>query len=133
MGKPPESIVYEIDEARGLVRLAFVGRVVLDDVVAHMNGLLADERFRRGMDALIDLRGATLDAKSDDVWELGRFVESIQERRGPCLWAVIATDDTHFGMARMFQMIAGKLLIRTEVFRHETDAMEWLTREDAPA
>ena len=133
MGKPPESIVYEIDEQRNLVRLSFVGRIVMEDVVSHMHRLLSDGRFRKGLNTLFDLTGAELDVQSSEVWELSRFVESIQDVRGACRWAVIASDDTHFGMARMFQMIAGEMMIKTEVFRNESDAMEWLEMDDAPA
>ena len=133
MGKPPDSIVYEIDEQRNLVRLSFVGRIVMEDFVAYMHRLLSDERFRKGLNTLFDMTGVELDIQSNEVWELSRFVESIQDRRGPCRWAVVASDDTHFGLARMFQMIGSGTLIRTEVFRNESDAMEWLERDDAPA
>ena len=118
-------ITYEIDRARNLIRTTCSGVVRLPDVMAHFDALQRDPHRPDRLDVLLDLRdvdtppaAAQLQAVADRV----SLVEGLVF--GAC--AILATRETVFGMARMFEVLARPYFAAIKTFRDVKAAEEWL-------
>jgi hypothetical protein len=100
------------------------GIVTFHDVNRHLD----DEERQRGLDLpeLIDARGATTDLTSAQIRRLvqraAQLVRTIP--LGPT--AIVTTDDTLYGMARMYSILGERVGVAVEVFRDVAAAERWL-------
>jgi len=117
-------ITYVIDRYQQRMITHATGLVTFHDVNHHLDR----EQRDRGLDLaeLVDARGATTDLMSDQVRRLvQRLAQLIRATPlGPT--AIVADEDTLFGMARMFSIFAEHDGISVEVFRDIDSARRWL-------
>lgn len=119
-------VSFDVDATRGIVHVRFSGILVRDDLQALARGLVATPDFRSDFDELVDtrdvesLRITRRDLEENVRWDLfGRG-----SRR-----AVVATDDSSLGMARMFELLRSGKPDDIRVFRSMEDARSWLGLE----
>ena len=119
-------ITYVIDRLNQRMVTRADGVLTFHDVNRHLD----EEESERGLDLpeLFDARGAETDLTSEQVRHLvqraARMVRTIP--LGPT--AIVATDDTLYGMARMYSMLAEAVGVSVEVFRDLDSAERWLNR-----
>ncbi|HJQ09475.1 MAG TPA: hypothetical protein VJ840_00455 [Gemmatimonadaceae bacterium] len=114
---------YEIDAVKGVVTTRFWGVVTDDEVSEHDKRLRSDPNFNPGYRQLVDMSGITKPAvTSRMIFEaaLDQFFAPGSRR------AIIATDDTVFGLARMFALHSERAGQTIEVYRERARAEEWL-------
>ena len=117
-------IMSVVDRLRQRMFTHVSGLVTLRDVNRHLD---QEERDRElDLPELVDARGAKTDLTSEQVrrvvQRLVRLMRTIP--LGPT--AIVADDDTLFGMARMYSILAEHYGINVEVFRDIDSARRWL-------
>jgi hypothetical protein len=121
-------ITYVIDRLRQRMLTQASGLVTFADVIGHLD----QEERDRGLDLpeLVDARGAQTDLTAEQVRRLvQRAVQLLRTiPLGPT--AIVASDDTLFGMARMYSILVEQDGISVDVFRDIESAQNWL---DSPA
>src|SRR2546426_11211613 len=117
-------ITYVIDRLHQRMVTQADGVLTFHDVNRHLD----EEERERGLDLpeLFDARGATTDLTSEQVRRLvQRAAEMIRTiPLGPT--AIVVTDDTLYGMARMYSILAEPVGVSVEVFRDVGSAERWL-------
>jgi hypothetical protein len=120
------AIRYELDEELQLITIVASGILAGDEVVEMRAVLNADPRLGFGFRELVDVRGVTeLRVNSADIENLLSMDEVYGERVTSRIVAIVATSDSTFGMARMYEMRSDRDG-RVSVFRDEAEARAWL-------
>lgn len=127
-------IHLRIDDVRRRLYTRAEGLVTYAEMRAHVYTELSPEAATYG--ELVDCSGATTDVTGDEIRQLARErqkVDELQRRPGPV--AIVATDNVFFGMLRMFDMLTQRVR-PIRVFREMRDAVQWLDEigdsRDAP-
>ena len=122
---------YKIDRENRLVMTTASGTVTLADALAHQEKLRRDPDFDPSFSQLLDVSFVTrMEITSEHVRLLAQSSSfSPNSRR-----AVLVSNDTAYGLARMFEMLresAGDTGI--EVFRSLDEALDWVLARRASA
>lgn len=125
-------IRYEIDRHRKLIRTACIGPVNPDEISEHFRDLAADPDRPERLNVLLDLTEMVSLPETYQVRaansELSRHRHTLQFHA--C--AIVAGDDTVFGMMRMFLTMAEDSFSVTQVFRTKAAAELWLASNEIP-
>ena len=115
---------FVIDTENGSLRESYVGVVDLGVLTEANTRIIADPRFRKGLDFLTDLREAEM---AVGYKEMFRHVSELPDL-GTRKQAFIASHDLTFGVLRMFQTLAEEEGFYEElrVFMKFEQACEWL-------
>lgn len=114
---------YRIDKENGVVYSSASGIATDEEFLSHQRLLSRDPDFRPDYRQLLDGRGIT---------ELRVTPEGIRALIAGNPWgkgarrALVAADDTAFGMARMYELGRPDPVDEFRVFRSIADAREWL-------
>ena len=121
-------IETSIDPDRGLITHVASGDVTPEEIARAADRTLADPDFEPGMDALVDLRDASLAAlTSDDLRDMVRHARSRIPRRGSGFRAAwVAPRDLEFGLVRMLEVFMEDLPSEHRLFRDINEARRWL-------
>jgi len=118
-------ITYEIDAARSLIRTTCFGHVRLQDVMAHFDELQRDPNRPDRLDVLLDLRDMAAPPEAPQLQAVADRVSLVEGLVfGAC--AIVASKESMFGMARMFEVLARPYFAELRTFRDVAAAEEWL-------
>jgi len=123
-----KSTNYRIDKKIKTVFVKFTGETSIEDLIEQEKMIIKDSDFEKGFNTYADFSEATPShtVNFDKVKMSKDFVESIQDVRGRCKWAIYAPYVYAYAFAKMFAILARNLTIETKVFREEEKAKEWL-------
>lgn len=121
---PP--ISYRYDSQQNLIRTHCEGFVSLTDVVGHFRELLNDATVGIHANLLLDLRNQTSVPMIDQLAIVTEAMERIALELRFSRCAVLADRERVYGLARMFQAMAGKMFQAIEVFADAAIAESWL-------
>jgi hypothetical protein len=122
----------QIEPEHKLVTFACSGTVVFDDVRTAFQGMFDDPRFTPGINALWDLRQASIGVRMQEIPYLLDMISSRQRDRGKDYRvAILVSGSPDFGMSTLFEMSAHAMPFAVRVFRSRTEATRWLAGEDA--
>ena len=118
---------YTIDREHGCIFEKWSGVVTAHDIIAFNRKLAQDPDYRLGLNRLVDMRGARLEALSNEIDEMA--TEAIEKRdasEGHRKGAILVGDDLEYGLVRMLGAMSD--LTRSEVrpFRRIDEALAWL-------
>ena len=123
----PLSIISHLDSSRTLTIFEAEGPLFFDEMV------LAIQHFFEGKDnpptnnILWDLRNATVDQfLYRNVEELAILASQIDKRKGLIKTAIVASNDSVFDFAKLYNSYISKPGLKFEVFRSMDDADEWI-------
>ncbi len=106
-----------------LVVSRLAGTLTPEDVERARDGLRGDPRFDPSYSHLVDMRRVTrLPVAAAGVRRLAGATTFAAGSRQ----ALVASSDLVFGLARMYEGLAGALAQHVAVFRSLADALEWL-------
>ena len=118
-------ITYEIDRSRNLIRTTCFGTVRLPDVMAHFDALQRDPDRPDRLDVLLDLRDIDSPPAAPQLQAVADRVSLVDGLVfGAC--AILATRESVFGMARMFEVLARPYFAAIKTFRDVAEAERWL-------
>lgn len=120
------AVVYRIDPAAQRVIFNVTGSMDNDAVNACYAQLFADKAFVQGLDLLIDLRAAEGHPTAIQQRERARRSGAMKHLMSGRVALLCATNDVHFGMARMYTVFAQEFGIIAEVFTSLEEADRWL-------
>lgn len=108
--------------------LVATGTLAKDDAVNILHGVVRHPDFRNGFDSFSDMSQAKYDLSYEDMIEIVKLAESLQEARGKSKWAFFAPQDLNYGTVRMLCGItqARELIIEAKAFRRRAEALTWL-------
>jgi hypothetical protein len=117
----------EFDSARGFVRVRFSGALKGPGVREAVRALVRDPRYTTGMNGLIDLRDVeSLELFGDDVRAGADLVIRLGDAFAGSRWAVLATSDPVFGVARQFEQLVTDPRFTVRTFRDVAAAERYL-------
>jgi hypothetical protein len=117
-------ITYVVDPILQRMTPHADGLITYQDITRHLDD---EERERAlGLPELFDACGATTDITADQVRRLVQRAARTarQAPLGPT--AIVATNDTVFGMARMYSILMEPVAAPVGVFRDRDAAIRWL-------
>jgi len=125
MEKP---INYRIDRKMKTVFVKATGEISIEDLIDQEKMIIKDSNFEIGFNNYVDFSEAkpSHTVNFDKVKMSKDFVESIQDIRGRCKWAIYAPYTYAYAFSKMFAILARNLTIETKVFREEEKAKKWL-------
>jgi hypothetical protein len=119
------AITYLIDKEHGRIITTCTGHTTLREVMSHFDELQRDPERPARLDVLLDLSGQLslpdtpqIRAAADRVGHVTDLVF------GAC--AVVATRESLYGMARMFEVLARGHFAAIQTFRDRREAERWL-------
>jgi hypothetical protein len=119
----------KLDQERGVIVLRYSGIVSVEEIQNVLDELVALPGFRNGLRLVADFRKSTTPLTGADVRELARYAERSDAAWGTTKWALIASNDTTFGLARMYMALTDGYRVTTHVFRDPGKAERWLGLE----
>ena len=123
-------VAFRIEPESRVVKFECNGRLVLDDVRSAFNGMFTDPKFEPSINALWDLRKASIGLRMQEIPELLTMVTSRQRDRGKDYRvAIVVAESPDFGLSTMFEMNAHSMPFAVRVFRSYTQASKWLRGE----
>ena len=125
-------VVYELDRPSGRVHTRCVGNVTFEEVLSHFQELASEASLPERLDVLLDLSESDSIPKSDQVRTISHELKRLQPDTAWGACAVVATNDTLFGMARMFEVFAEQYFSKSRAFRDVAEAERWLTSLGRP-
>lgn len=119
-------VVYEIDQARAIIRTRCVGDVSFEEVIGHFHMLESDPACPPRLDVLLDLSDMTSLPEPGQLREVSSQMGNMSERVrfGACV--IVAPRTVLFGLLRMFEVFAEERFRTTHVFREIGEAEAWL-------
>jgi hypothetical protein len=124
-------VAFQIEPENKLVTFQCSGAVVFDDVRGAFQGMFDDPRFTPGINALWDLRNASIGIRMQEIPGLLDMISSRQRERGKDYRvAILVSASPDFGLSTMFEMSAHAMPFAVRVFRSRTEATRWLAGQE---
>ena len=124
-------VAIQIEPEHKLVTFECSGTVVFDDVRGAYQGMFDDPRFAPGINALWDLRQASIGLRMQEIPGLLDMISSRQGDRGKDYRvALLVSGSPDFGLSTLFEMSAHSMPFAVRVFRSRTQATHWLAGEE---
>lgn len=125
-------VAIRIEPEHKLVTFECSGLVVFDDVRTAFHGMFEDPQFAPGINALWDLRHASIGLRMQEIPGLLDMISSRQRDRGKDYRvALLVSGSPDFGLSTLFEMSAHAMPFAVRVFRSHTEAARWLSGKDA--
>ena len=118
---------YTIDHEHGCIFEKWSGVVAAHDIIAFNRELAQDPDHRLGLNRLIDMRGARLEALSNEIDEIA--TEAIKTRdagEGHRKAAIPVARDLEYGLVRMLNAMSDLTQSEVRPFRRLDEAVAWL-------
>ncbi len=125
-------VLYEIDQARGLIHTRCVGPVTVGEMVSHILSLEHDPACPHRLDVLVDTSEATTVPDTRQLHEIDFALGQVRDRVRFDACAVVAPSDALYGVARMLEVLAGGHFRAMRAFREYDEAETWLLAQLTP-
>lgn len=103
------------------------GTLVLAEVEQAFESMFSHPSFRPGINALWDIRHATIGLYAQQIPDLLRMIRARQSERGSGYRvAILVSGSPDFGLSTLFEMSAHSMPFEVRVFRSHTQATQWL-------
>jgi hypothetical protein len=121
-------ITYRIDKKAGTIYVEAIGEITVEDLIENEKKIVRDTDLSKGFNTYADFSNASpaLTVNIDKIKMSKEFVESIQNLRGKCKWAIFAPEKYSYIYSLMYETLSRDLIIETKVFRDDEKAKEWL-------
>lgn len=123
-------VTVHVDSKANLITFRCEGKLTLDDIQRALDEMFADPGFRSGLNALWDLRDASIGVYAQEIPDLLRMIRDRQDERGrDYRVAILVAGSPDFGLSTLFEMSAHAMPFTVRVFRGSTEAGRWLKGE----
>ncbi len=120
-------LTLHIEPAKDLVYIEATGTVTLDEVLQLVENLSVAGTDIRGRNGIIDASRATGTTLTfDSVRRVSDQVTRVEEIFRGTRWAIVATSDVMFGIARIYETLRMGKSFEVRAFRSRRDAELWI-------
>lgn len=120
-------VTTHISPDTSLVTFECSGTLLLDQVEQAYEAMFTQPSFRSGMNALWDIRNASIGLYAQQIPDLLRMIRGRQPDRGTGYRvALLVAGSPDFGLSTLFEMSAHSMPFEVRVFRSHTQATQWL-------
>jgi len=123
---------YYIDETKSLLVLKRVGPISVDDDIALHKVILADPKFRKGMNSLIDMTDATYDWGLQEMDQFRTYINAVAKQIGARKWALVSNGGVTQANAKLFTVLHDLQPhgLAIKLFSNKFEAIKWLGSEE---
>jgi hypothetical protein len=119
-------VTYQIDAARRLIHTTCSRPLTFTEVIDHFRTLNQDPACIGHLDVLLDVSDADTMPATNQLGAISGELYGVRAKVEFGLCAIIATQDTTFGVMRMFEVAAARYFRAIRVFRRADEAQAWL-------
>ena len=120
----PHTIVLNAD--LGVIVFRARGCVEVAELVRAMDAMVLIPGFKAGLSLVADFRGCETHLSADDLRGLATYAQQADSKWGQTKWALLASNNLTFGLARMFMALTSTHQVTTHVFHGAAEADDWL-------
>jgi len=117
---------YHIDQEKNLIKIKAQGKISVMEINNHMDMVVCDEKYKNGMNSIVDLNDTFLKITFDDLPNLKSVLSRHEKIRSACKWAVYVRSNTLQSLINMAIPLLMMKRIKLRVFDNEKDAMAWI-------
>lgn len=103
------------------------GNYTFEETYNNYRSALADPRFLKGMNVMMDVRKSKETRTSEELRKILDLFSDNQSFGGKC--AMLVTKEVHYGIARILSAFAEYRALHFLVFTEEGKALQWLLNE----
>jgi len=115
-----------LNDNLGVIVLRYWGSVNFTEVRLVFDELLQIPGFREGLKLVADFRQSETPLTGAQVKSLADYGSLTDAKWGTTKWAVVASNDVTYGLARMYEILTTGYRVVTHVFRNAAEADDWL-------
>jgi hypothetical protein len=120
-------VATTINRDERLVLFRCSGQIVFSEIRRAFDQMMQDPGFQPGINALWDLRSASIGVRVQEIPDILAMIQSRQQERGTGYRvAILVGGSPDFGLSSMFEMKAATMPFDVRVFRSYTQATQWL-------
>ena len=124
-------VATRIEPDNKLITFECSGLIVFDEIRAAFQSIFDNPRFTPGINALWDLRQASIGVRMQEIPGLLEMINSRQGDRGQDYRvAILVSASPDFGLSTLFEMSTHAMPFAVRVFRSHTQATRWLAGEE---
>lgn len=122
------AISSQIDSENNLIVRTITDKLSMQEILDSFNASLADKAFNKDMHVIWDLRNANIsELSSEEIIKVVEFIQSSTAERGSeYKIALVASEDSNFGISRMFATYGQELPLSIGVYRDIDEAYDWV-------
>ena len=117
---------YSIDKSSGMLRMMGQGTILVGDIEACFQRVLADPDYCGVDRELGDFRDATFSLNPEDVNRLAQITRKRSPEHQIQRRAIVVASELHYGLARMFSQLVAPSGQEVRPFRDIDEAQRWL-------
>ena len=122
---------YEVDPLRPLVRIEYIGPMILDEIFWVVDRLITDPRVRPGVNLLSDHSQATTSVTPQLVHTILSRFEQLADRIGSFRCALVSPRDAQFAIGNFMSVRAPLHAgVQLRPFRTREEAEAWLAQDE---
>ena len=123
-------IHFTVDPVARLVVYVVEGNATREEAIEFLDAVLGHSDFCRGFNFLGDRRDVVHSPGSGCIYGVADEVSLRQKPLAPCKWAVIVSNDSAYGMTRMWGILTERTRIEILPFRRAAEATYWLNVDE---
>ena len=121
------SVTLRVEKEPSVVTFECTGRIGFDEVEQAYDAMFRHPDFHPGINALWDLRQASIGMYAQQIPDLLKMVSSRQKDRGRGYRvAILVAGSPDFGLSTLFELSTQTMPFTVRVFRSSTQATQWL-------
>ncbi len=123
---------YYIDDVRNMVVLTRVGNISVNDDVAIHKVVLADPKFKKGMNSLIDMTEATYDWGLQEMDQFRTYINALARQMGERKWALVSNGGITQANVKLFTVLHDLQPhgLTIKLFSSKFEAIKWLSSSE---
>ena len=123
---------FHIDTPKNLITVQMLGPITVADEIVFIDTVVADPKFKIGMNTIADMTEAEYDWTMQDIDQFRSWVRSNEKRLGPCKWALLSNGGVTLSNAKLFVVLheIHPNNIQIKLFTNRFDAIKWLKGAD---
>jgi hypothetical protein len=120
-------ISYRVDDAAGVIRYHFEGRLTIEEFRQTRVALDADPRYRPHLHRLTDIRELTALPSIDEMREFARISATLHQFEPPTVRrGVIVASSVAYGVVRQYQTFLSLAGYDVDILVGDAEAAQWL-------
>ncbi len=119
---------YYFDEAKNLIVVEKAGPATVTEDIELIRKIMADPKYRKGMNTLSDLTNCTYQWTLEDIDNFRAFVYSLPKEIGARKWALVASGGETGSTAKVFIKLYDirSDVLKIRLFANRFEAIKWL-------